>query len=387
MKNYSKTTCELIELVSSGAELKNLLIKSIAKAKAINPDRDTNPAQSLEEFFDFVEWSRTTLPRFLLKLPEGSSLYDHMDQGVDYMYFLLDQPLEELEDKGYYFPSLQYHEPMRSWIKSYCRSWGAFLSTPESWKKEYSADFYADLQYGVPEGWYEGEENWITYNDFFSRRLKDASQRPVCRPQDNSVVVSPVDGWPQGVWDIDHENYIKKGVLLKSRRFDSIPALLGPGCKYSDAFAGGTFTHVFLDVNDYHRYHFPVGGKILEMNRIDGCDAGGGVYRWDPEAGRYWLDNRNPGWESIETRACVILDNPEFGKVALLPIGMSQICSVNFSEGLAPGVEVHKGQELGYFLFGGSDFVIVFQKGVRFDYQADSEGHIFMGEKLGILSR
>ena len=160
MKKYSRTTCELIDLVSSGAELKDLLIKSIAKAKAINPDKDTNPAQSLEDFFAFIEWSLTTLPRFILNLPQGSSLYDHMDQGVDYLYFLLDQPLEELEGKGYFFPSLQYHEPLRSWLKDYCKQWGAFLSTPESWKPEYAADFYADPAFGVTKGWYEGAENW-----------------------------------------------------------------------------------------------------------------------------------------------------------------------------------------------------------------------------------
>ena len=374
-----------LDIIKSSAELRQLLGKSIAKACAVNPDKDTNPVQSLDEFFDFINWSLTTLPRFLLKLPEGSSLYDHMDQGVDYLYFLLDQPLEELEDKGYYFPSLQYHEPFCSWIKDYCREWGSFLSTPDSWKPEYSADFYADPQYGVPSGWYESDENWKTYNDFFARRLRDASQRPVCNPEDHSTVVSPVDGWPQGVWEIDEQNFIKQKVLVKSRRFDSIHDLLGPKCKYSDAFAGGTLTHVFLDVNDYHRYHFPVAGKILEMNKIEGCDAGGGVYLWDAEAKRYWLDSRSPGWESIETRACVILENPEYGKVALLPVGMSQICSVNFSEGLKPGVEVSKGQELGYFLFGGSDFVMVFQKGVHFSLEADTKGHIFMGEKLGTL--
>ena len=387
MKKYSPTTCELIDLVSSGAELKDLLIKSIAKAKAINPDRDTNPAQSLDDFFAFIEWSLTTLPRFILNMPQGSSLYDRMDQGVDYLYFLLDQPLEELEGKGYYFPSLQYHEPLRSWLKDYCKHWGSFLSSPESWTPEYAADFYADPAFGVPEDWYEAPENWKSYNDFFSRRLRDASRRPIAAPADHSVLVSPVDGWPQGVWNIDAEGFIENQVLVKSRSFDSVEALLGPDCKYAHDFAGGTLTHVFLDVNDYHRYHFPIAGKILEMRKIEGCDAGGGVYRWNPEARRYWLDSRNPGWESVETRACVVLENPEFGKVALLPVGMSQICSVNFSEGLAPGVEVAKGQELGYFLFGGSDFVMVFQKGVNLDLQADTQAHIFLGEKLGKLSK
>ena len=54
LKKYSSTTGELIALVNSGAEFRDLLVKSIAKAKAVNPSRDTNPAQSLEEFFDFI---------------------------------------------------------------------------------------------------------------------------------------------------------------------------------------------------------------------------------------------------------------------------------------------------------------------------------------------
>ena len=387
MKKFSTTTCELIDLVNSGADLKDLLCKSIAKAKATNPDKDTNPAQSLEEFYNFIEWSLTTLPRFILKLPSGSSLYDHLDQGVDYLYFLVDQPLEELEGYGYYYPSLQYHEPFRSWLKSYCRSWGAFLSTPASWKSEYAAEFYSDPAFGVPEGWYEPSCNWKSYNDFFSRRLRDASQRPVASPEDASVLISPVDGYPQGSWDIDGEGYIKSGVLLKSREFDSVRNLLGPDSAYGSDFAGGTLTHVFLDVNDYHRYHFPVSGRILEMNRIEGSDAGGGIYRWNPDSHRYWLESRIPNWESVETRACVVMESPALGKVALLPIGMSQICSVNFSEGLHAGSEVRKGQELGYFLFGGSDFVMVFQKDVRLQLTAATDAHILLGEQLGVLKR
>jgi len=385
VKKFSTTTCELIDLVNSGAELKDLLCKSLAKAKATNPDKDTNPAQSLEEFYNFIEWSLTTLPRFILKLPSGSSLYDHLDQGVDYLYFLVDQPLEELEGHGYYYPSLQYHEPFRSWLKAYCRNWGAFLSTRESWKSEYAAEFYADPAFGVPEGWYEPSENWKSYNDFFCRRLRDESQRPVASPEDASVLISPVDGYPQGSWSIDEDGYIESGVLLKSREFDSVRNLLGPDSAYGSDFAGGTLTHVFLDVNDYHRYHFPVSGRILEMNRIEGSHAGGGIYRWNPEARRYWLDSRVPNWESVETRACVVLESPELGKVALLPIGMSQICSVNFSDGLHVGAEVRKGQELGYFLFGGSDFVMVFQKGVQLQLTASTSAHIMLGEQLALL--
>ena len=55
VRNYSSTTRQLIDMLSSDAVLKKALTESIAKAKELNPDRDTNPAQSLDEFIDFVE--------------------------------------------------------------------------------------------------------------------------------------------------------------------------------------------------------------------------------------------------------------------------------------------------------------------------------------------
>ena len=376
-------------MIRSDKMLEHLLEESIAKAAAANPDKDTNPAQSLQEFIDFVEWSSTTLPRFILKMPTGSSLYDHIDQGVDYLYFLLDQPLLELEGKGYYHPSLQYHEPIRSWLTEYVRSWGAVLSTPESWKPAYAEDFFMDPGFGICREWYEDPANWKSFNDFFSRKLRSAAVRPVAAPDDSTVVVSPVDGHPQGVWKIDSDGMIvqKEGVRLKSRYFDSIRDLIGPDSAYADAFKGGTLTHIFLDVNDYHRYHFPMDGKILEMRHIPGLTAGGGVYRFDLKERKYVLDCDNPGWESIETRDCVILDTEAFGLVALLPVGMSQICSVNFSEGLAPGIHVKKGDELGYFLFGGSDYVILFQQDITFSPAVEKNTHILMGEKFGSLGK
>jgi hypothetical protein len=47
--------------------------------------------------------------------------------------------------------------------------------------------------------------------------------------------------------------------------------------------------------------------------------------------------------------------------VALMPAGMSQVRSVNFETDVEVGATFNKGDMLGYFLFGGSDFVMLFQ--------------------------
>lgn len=71
----------------------------------------------------------------------------------------------------------------------------------------------------------------------------------------------------------------------------------------------------------------------------------------------------------------------EIGYVACLPVGMSQIASVNFS---FEDEYVCKGDEMGYFLFGGSDFILIFQEQAKFKLDKKIQGrHVLMGEKIG----
>ena len=214
------------------------------------------------------------------------------------------------------------------------------------------------------------------------------------RPIADVAVVAPADSKPQGVWSIDENSQLvqKEGVTIKSANFTSIAQLLGPDTAYADAFAGGTLTHTFLDVNDYHRYHFPVSGTIREIRKIPATNGAGGITVWDASAGRYVLEDAIPGWQMIETRDCVIIETDAYGLVAVLPIGMSQISSCNWEEGLEVGKRVEKGDPMGYFLFGGSDIVMVFQSGVNVDMRApaaegaDGYQHVLMGEAYAELT-
>ena len=150
--------------------------------------------------------------------------------------------------------------------------------------------------------------------------------------------------------------------------------------------------HSFLSSNDYHHYHLPVGGTIKEVRLIQSGNPGGGKLWWDAERKRYAFDPSSLGWQMLETRGCVIVDTGDYGVVALLPVGMVTIGSVNFEEHIKPGAQVKKGDLLGHFAFGGSDFVMIFQDKVNFTLDAPKqEGrhayqHLLMGERLGHLS-
>ena len=120
----SEATQSMMEYLESDPELMAMMEESIRKAHEINPDPTTNPVDSVEEFYDFLDWAVTCMPWNVLSESSYPSLYDHIDQSVCYIWFLLDQPLPELEGKGYYYPSLQYHEPIASWCREYSDEWG-----------------------------------------------------------------------------------------------------------------------------------------------------------------------------------------------------------------------------------------------------------------------
>lgn len=392
--DYGEKTLELISIVDNNPTIKSLLIKSIEQARVVNPDKNTNPAQTLEEYYEFVTWAETCMPWSILPKTPYSSLYDKIDQSLDYFYFINDQPLAELEGEDLYHNSLQYVKPYTDWLVSFNKAWGLYLDTPESWKEEYYQMALEDERFGLSKDWYEDPSNWTTFNQFFARYLKSPDKRPIASPEDNAIVVSPADAVPQGVWLIDANSMIvvEGSVPIKSGNLKSIVKLIGEDSDYENEFAEGVFTHTFLDVNDYHRYHFPVGGVIKEVRIIQDQEAVGGIITWDPTIPRYMLNDSIPGWQAIETRGCIIIDTEDFGLAALLPIGMSQVCSINFETNIQVGTHVNKGDMMGYFLFGGSDFIMIFQKEAGFEMEAPtvtkdsrSHQHLLMGEKYGVL--
>jgi phosphatidylserine decarboxylase precursor len=390
--SYGNKTKELIEIVENNADFKKILEKSIQQAKEINPDKTTNPAQTLEQYYEFINIAEKSMPWEFIQQGEYVSLYDKIDQSLCYFYFINDQPIADLKDKGYYNNSIQYVEPYSSWMISFNKSWGQFLDSDSSWNDKYYQMALKDKKFGLHNDWYESPSKWKTFNQFFARYLKSPDKRPIAKINDNSVVISPADAVPQGIWKIDSNSNIvaKEGVPIKSATLNSIKKLIGEDSPYSDKFANGTFTHTYLDVNDYHRYHFPLSGTIKEIKIIPGENAAGCIVEWDRKNKRYVYDASIPGWQTIEARGCVILETEKHGLVALLPIGMSQVCSINFEKEIKVGKKVNKGDMLGYFLFGGSDFIMIFQQDAGFVLdQSITNGqgfkHLLMGEKYGIL--
>jgi len=107
----------------------------------------------------------------------------------------------------------------------------------------------------------KGPSGWLTYNQFLARQLK-SGKRPIAGLCDDSIIVSPADSIFMGQRSIEENSTI----TVKGTTY-SVANLL-QGSAYQHHFKKGIFTHSFLSIADYHRYHVPVGGIIPEVKKI-----------------------------------------------------------------------------------------------------------------------
>jgi hypothetical protein len=112
---------------------KRLLEKAIEEGRKLNPDPETNPAQTLEQYYQFVRFAEGATPANLIKHAPDATLYKRIDQSLGYLYFISDIPLDELKGRGYFNNSLQYVDSYNSWLQGFVKSWGLYLDQPESW--------------------------------------------------------------------------------------------------------------------------------------------------------------------------------------------------------------------------------------------------------------
>ncbi|MBB5036843.1 phosphatidylserine decarboxylase [Prosthecobacter dejongeii] len=185
-----------------------------------------------------------------------------------------------------------------------------------------------------------------SFNDFFYRQLKP-SARPIVA--DPAAVAFPADGRHFVIPDVSQcRDFFIKGV-----RFD-LPALLGDAA-FAERFEKGSVLISRLCPTDYHRFHFPCGGTADKPQLIHGP-----LYSVSPIA---FLQRPSIFWEN--KRYLTRLATGPFGEVLLLEVGATCVGSVVHTS--APDTPVLKGDEKGYFRFGGSCFITVFEPGqVRF---------------------
>ena len=112
----------------------------------------------------------------------------------------------------------------------------------------------------------------------------------------------------------------------------------------------------------------PCDGTVLECKTIQGIHAGGGEIIWDEAETRYRYEQCGvTDFQMLETRGVLVLETPAFGKIAIVPVGVQQVSSVQWTfkndQSQITNYQLTQGTELGCFLFGGSDVVLFFEPG------------------------
>lgn len=197
-------------------------------------------------------------------------------------------------------------------------------------------------------------DSFKSFNEFFYRKLKPEA-RPIAQPKDDDVVVSAADCRLSAFATIDDATRC----WIKGRKF-SLAGLLADGSKrvrgeggdaLAPEFEGGSMFVFRLAPQDYHRFHFPVSGTIRSIRHVRGK-----LYTVNPIA----VASTYANVFTQNKRAVVTIDSPVFGPVAVICIGATMVGSIVFTA--EEGKSYSKGDELGFFAFGGSTVIAVFAK-------------------------
>ena len=225
-------------------------------------------------------------------------------------------------------------------------------------------------RYGLDEGEFaEPVDEYNTFNQFFYRKLKPAA-RPVDAAADS--VVFPADGRHLVFADITGET----DFFVKGQSFDLARFLGDNGL--AKRYDGGSMLLSRLCPVDYHRFHFPCAGEAGIPRFINGW-----LYSVNPIA---LVTRPSIFWEN--KRVVTPIESPELGQVQFVEIGATMVGGIR--QTYMPGEAVAKGEEKGYFAFGGSSVAVLFEKG-RIEFDADLldntanglEAYARVGERMG----
>ncbi len=344
---------------------------------SIKAQQDAKPVQQLKELYTTDSKFRSTVDKMFNNVQDladgsenpwkGKNINDLYTFLNEWFYFLPNK--SNGLDRIVTFSFLYYNnpegkkfileEPGLSWSLSFIEERGKFMESPASTKninKWLSDTTLGNEDFVLPKGGFQ------SFNHFFTRDIK-AGARPIDHIHDNSVIVSPADGV---INVINNDLKLDTKIPTKAKMEVSLNELLDSS-GYAKKFIGGTAIAVFLMPTNYHHYHAPVSGIMVESKESVGDRLFGMPDILD------MINQGNPGYNKDYSvfqnfkHGYFIIDTKDYGHIAMIPIGLQTIGSVNFVEkykNIKPDtpVAVDKGDKLGHFAFGGSTVLLLFEK-------------------------
>jgi len=227
---------------------------------------------------------------------------------------------------------------------------------------------------------YPDYRNYSTVNDWFKRELSPDpyySQRPIAQYLNQSIIVSPCDARVMVFPNVTSN----MSLWIKGDKF-SVTDLLGGYTDRSKNFINGALVILRLARQDYHRFHLPVTAYINETFFL-----GGTLYSVGFDA------IRSNNEVLYNQRVVTYLDTKSYaniGTVAYVAVGAACVGSVFMEH--STNTFVLKGDQLGYFQFGGSTIVLIFQPNtiqfssdLIFQSSRQVESLVRVGQEIGTV--
>lgn len=208
--------------------------------------------------------------------------------------------------------------------------------------------------------------DFTSFNHFFYRELK-----PETRPIGQGFV-SPGDGKLIAFENINEIHHF----FVKGRKFTLTDFL--QDSELAEKFKNSSLLILRLAPNDYHRFHFPYNGVPTQIQKIKGSYYSVSPYAVFSNFTRVFCENK---------REYCILKTPDKENIIIAPVGAAMVGGI--IETYKPNTSIKKGDEMGYFTFGGSSIVLLVNKN-KLKIDADIlkntknkiETFVRMGEKI-----
>ena len=251
--------------------------------------------------------------------------------------------------------------------KLFSKLYGHYCDTKISSRKvnDFIKDFNIDMSmYEIPNGKYS------SFNEFFIRPLNPGAR---VIDKSNDILISPCDGKISAYTNIDLNDLVQvKGFTY------SLKELLQDNEIYN-LYDGGSCLIFRLCPTDYHRFHFIDDGVCSDTTKIKGH-----YYSVNPIAlkgvNKLFCQNK---------REWSVFHSDNFGDVIYVEVGAT--CVGSIIQNYRPNVKITKGDEKGYFKFGGSTVILFFKKDavkIHEDLLAQTqlgfETSVLQGEKIGL---
>ena len=146
---------------------------------------------------------------------------------------------------------------------------------------------------------------------------------------------------------------------------------------YINKFEGGSLFYISQGSEDYHRYKSAVSGFVNDIDQIGGYIYYKPINMTDDEYFNVCCANFN-------RRGIVYVENEDLGYVAHNYVGVADVNSVVIYD--IAGINIEKGQETGYFQFGGSTLVIIFEKDVIQKFTINVNDPVQTGQSVAIAN-